>query len=89
MVLHAYEPGPALLRGARLHRGELKRPHARRADVAHFPARDQVVQSGEGLFDGRLVVEAVDLQEVDVVGFEAGEGTIHGVEDRFAGKAWA
>jgi len=38
------------------------------------------VKGFHGLFDRGFVVEAVDLEEVDVGGFQAGEGSVDRVE---------
>ena len=70
VVLHRDEPRPAVRvrRGEHLH--ELPREHARRADVARLARLDDVVERFEGFLDRRVVVEAMDLIEVDVVGAE-------------------
>ena len=81
MVLHADELGPSVLLRHGLHHTELVGPHGTRAKVADFTAFDEVVQRFHGLFDGCVRVEAVHLQEVDVVCFKASEGCVHGGED--------
>ena len=73
---------------AELHQRELMGPHAGGADVADFPAADQVVEGGHCFGDGDGGVEAVDLEEVDVGGLEAGEGGVDGREDCGAGETW-
>ena len=86
-TLHAHEFGPAVLLRCKLHPGELVRPHGRRADVAHFSGAHEVVQCAHCLFDGRVGVVAVDLEEVYVGCVEAREGGFDGVEDCGAGEA--
>lgn len=61
MVLHTDELGPTILLGDGLHHGELVGPHRAGTDVADLAALDEVVQGFHRLFDGRVVVEAVDL----------------------------
>ena len=56
-----------MLLGAELQGGELVGPHRGRADVAHFSAEDEVVQCAHGFGGGDGGVEAVDLEQVDVV----------------------
>ena len=85
MVLHADEFGPAVLLGAELHQRELVSPHAGGADVADFAALDEGVERGHCFGDGDGGVEAVDLEEVDVGGLEAGEGVVDVGEDGLAG----
>lgn len=45
------------------------------------------MQGLHGFFEGRVGVEAVDLQEVQVVELEAGEGGVDCFEDGGAGEA--
>jgi len=73
MVLHADKLGPPALLSYKLHTSELHRPHAARADVAHLAALDQIMQRLHCLLDRHGLVEAVDLQQVDVGRVEAGE----------------
>jgi hypothetical protein len=70
-----------------LEQGELPGPHAAGADVVHFAGTDEVVQGEHGFFEGGVRVEAVDLEEVEVVELEAGEGGVDGFEDGGAGEA--
>ena len=44
------------------------------------------MQRAEGLLDGRAVIPAVDLVEVDVVGAQAAQGGIELRHDRLAGQ---
>src|SRR5664280_511261 len=89
LVLHRDEAGPAAEVGRVLHRGELPRVHAGRADVAHLPGLDHVVESFHRLFDRRLGVEAVDLVEVDVVGAQPGQRGVDLLHHRAARQALA
>lgn len=52
-------------------------------DFAHS---DKVVQRFHCLFYGCLGVEAVDLEQVEIVCAEAGEGGVDGFEDGGAGE---
>lgn len=88
LVLHGNEFGPAVLVGTGLHHGELVGPHAAGADVADFAAFDEVVERFHGFFDGGMSVEAVDLEKVHVVSFEAFKGCVDGVEDGGAREAY-
>lgn len=71
-----------------LHHDELVRPHRARADVPHFPASDEVMESFHGLFNRGEGVEAMDLKQIDVLRTEAFQRGVDGVEDRLAGEAW-
>ena len=62
-------------------------PHGAGADVAHFARADEVVEGLHGFGGGGGGVEAVDLQEVDVVGSEAAEGGVYGCNYGAAGEA--
>ena len=89
VVLHGDEARPAVQVGEIERLGELPGVHGRRADVAHLAGLDHVVQRFERLFDGRFVVPAVNLVEVDVVGLEAAQALVELEEDRFAREAAA
>ena len=88
MILHADELCPAVALGAELHAHELGSPHATGADVADFPGLNQVVQGFHCFFDGHVLVEAVNLEEIDVGSLEAGERGVDSVKDGLARKAW-
>jgi hypothetical protein len=81
VVLHADKLRPPMLLSNELHARKLHRPHTARANVAHLPALDQIVQRLHCLFDRHRFVEAVDLQEVDVRRVKACERGVDGVED--------
>ena len=53
----------------------------------HFAGADKIVQCLHRFFKGRMRVEAVDLEKVEVVELEAGEGGVDGFEDGGAGEA--
>ena len=57
------------------------------ADVADFPAADQNVERAEHFLDGRERVVTVELEEVDVIGFQAAEAAFDGVEQMEARRA--
>ena len=86
MVLHADELGPPILLRDKLHPRKLRCPHGARANVPHLAAPDQVMQRLHRLLDRRRRVEAVDLQEIDVVHLQALERSVDGVEDGRARK---
>ena len=85
MALHGDELGPAVLLGHKLHLCELVRPHARGADVANLARLDEVVQRAHRLFDRSGVVEAVNPEEVDVVGAKALKSVVDGADQGAAG----
>ena len=72
VVLHTDELCPAVLLSGVLEQRELPGPHAAGADVVHFTGADEVVEREHCFFDGRVRVEAVDLQQVEVIELEAG-----------------
>lgn len=87
VVLHADEFRPVVFLGCVLQERELPGPHAGRADVGYFAGADEVVQGLHGFFEGRVRVEAVDLEKVQVGELEAGEGGVDCFEDCGAGEA--
>ena len=87
VVLHADELGPAVLLGSELQHGELVGEHGRSTDVVHLATLNEIVQCLHRLLNWSRLVEAVNLQQVDVVGVETLEGCIHGAEDGAAGKS--
>ena len=89
VVLHANELRPPVPLGAVLHLCELIGPHRTRPDVSHLAASDEIVQGLHCFLDRRFLVEAVYLQQVDIVGLEALERSVHGVEDRCSRKPCA
>lgn len=68
--------------GDGLHHGELVGPHGAGTDVADLTALNEVVQDFDPLFDGRVVVKAVDLWQVYVICPQPGERGVYGAEDR-------
>ena len=87
MILHADKLGPPALLGHKLHLRKLHRPHATCANVPHLAALDQVMQRLHCLFDRHRVVEAVDLQEIDVRRVETRKRGVDGGEDGGAAEA--
>ena len=67
-----------MLLGCELQGRELVGPHRGGADVAHFFRKHEVMQGAHGFGGGDGGVEAVDLEQVDVVCSEAFED---GVEE--------
>lgn len=66
--------------------GELPRPHRRRAQVAHLPRADDVVEGLHRLLDRHVVVEPVEVVDVDVVRPEPAQRGVELLEDRLAGQ---
>ena len=81
MVLHGHELRPSMLLCHVLHHGELIGPHRAGADIPNLPALHQIVQSFHSLFDGGVIVEAMNLKEINVVRLQAFQGCIDRVED--------
>ena len=69
--------------------GELPGMHRRGADVAGLAGLDDVVQRFERLLDRRVVVQAVDLVEIDVVHAEPAQAVVDLGHDRLARQAGA
>jgi len=70
VVLHGDEAAPSIEARNVQRLGELPRIHGRCADVADLARLDRIVESFERFFDGRFVVPAMRLIEIDVVGLE-------------------
>jgi len=85
MALHGDKLGPAVLLGAELHLRELIGPHARGANVANLAGGHEVMQRAHGLGDGRVRVETVDPEKVDVGCAEALEGGVDTGDERGTG----
>lgn len=54
-----------------LHQLELPRETTAHSNIPHRTRLHDVMQSLHGLFDGRLIIEAVALQDIDVVKLKA------------------
>ena len=81
VVLHADKLGPPVSLSGELHLGELVGPHGAGTNVADFARLDEVMQCFHCFLDRDGGVEAVDLEEVDVVRSESLQGCIDCVED--------
>lgn len=79
--LHAYELRPTILLGAKLQLRKLIRPHARSTDITDLAALHEVMESLHSLLDRHSVVEAVDLEQVEVRRVEALQRGLDLVED--------
>src|ERR1700674_3260813 len=84
VVLHGDEAGPTMPVGEIERLGELPGVHARGAEVAGLACPHHVMERFQRLLDRRRGVPAMDLVEVDVVGAEAAQRAVDGVEDVFA-----
>lgn len=69
-ILHGDELGVPVFFGDVVVFGELPSPHRTGADVADFPRTNEVVQGTHGLFERCVGIGAMDLEEVDVRGFQ-------------------
>ena len=81
MSLHAHKLRPPILLRTKLHHSKLIRPHATRANIMHFPHGHKIMQRLHRLLNGRVLVEAVDLEQIEVVCAEALEGAFDVLED--------
>ena len=79
--MHADELGPSIALRDTGHLRELPGLKVRRADVAHLPALNEVVQRLHSLLGWRHGVPEVDLEDVYVGRAEAGERRIDLVEE--------
>src|SRR5271156_1687112 len=57
------------------------------ADVTDFSAADEDVERAENFFDGSERVETVELEKIDVIGFEAAQAAFDGVDQMEARRA--
>ena len=87
VILHADEARQAVRVGGGEHLGELPGEHAGGADVERLARAHDVVQRAQRLFDRRVVIEAVDLVEIDVIGAEPAQAVVDGVQDVLARQA--
>src|SRR5580692_1443308 len=71
--------------GQRLH--EVPSGEIGAGDVADFATLDQRVQSFDGFFDRGLRVESVHVIDVDVIGVEASQAGLAGLNQMVAGGA--
>lgn len=71
-----------------LHQSELVGPHGGGPDIANLSREHQGVKRRHCLGDGYGAIEAVNLQQVDIGGVEAFEGSVDGGEDCLAGEAY-
>ncbi len=84
VVLHRDEPAPAMRGRDLLGLGELPCVHGRRADVPGLAGLDHIVQGFHGFFDGRVIVPAMDLVQVDIVSAEPGQARVDTGHDGLA-----
>jgi acyl-CoA thioesterase len=85
--LHGDEALAAGALGGVLHGKEAPRGHGRGAEVADLAGADEAVERVHGFGDGHIGVEAVDLQQVDVVRAEPPQAVVGGLEDGLAAEA--
>src|SRR5580692_10910772 len=71
-------PAVAVGGGQRLHQMPAGKIGA--ADVADFSTADQHVEGAEDFFDRSERVETVQLEQIDVIGFEAAQAAFHRVD---------
>ena len=87
VVLHAHEPRQPHFIGLVEHFRELPCVHGRRPEVQRLAHFHHVVERLDGLLDGGLGVEAVDLVEVHVIGPQPPQAVVDGVHDVLARQA--
>ena len=87
VVLHTDEFSLAVRLSAGLHYCKLVPPHRACADVPHLTHLYEVTQCLHGFFDQGIFVEAVALEQVHVVGVQAPEAGLDGLEDGLAREA--
>lgn len=81
MVLHANELGPSVLLCNKLHLCKLHCPHGARSNVPDLSALYQVMQRLHRFFYGCILVEAMDLQQIDVVSVQALKRFVNRIEN--------
>ena len=69
--------------------GDLPRRGVRDAEVAHLAGPNEVVERGHRLLDGGVHVPDVQPVQVDVVGLQAPQRVLAGVDQRLAARAAA
>ncbi|MNN57154.1 hypothetical protein D3C81_1721230 [compost metagenome] len=81
MILHADKLRPAVLflQGQRLRK--LGGVHRRGADIACFAGLHHVVERFQGFFDRRVVIPAVNLQDIDIVHAKASQAVVDRTQD--------
>lgn len=79
---------PALPLRNVLHHLELPARHAARTNVPHFAALDDVVQRLHDLLHGRIPIQPVDLEHINISP-QALDGSVDGVQDVFAAQTHA
>lgn len=80
-------PRSARVRRLTLHLVELPRIAARHANVARIPRLHDIMQRLHRLLDRRFIIEAVALEDVDIVELQALERRLDAVEDVLAAQA--
>ena len=85
--LHGDERRPAVGAGRAQHLHELPCVHRGSADVAGLAGADDIVQRLQRLLDRRIIVEAVDLIEIDIVDAEPGQAAVDAIHDVLARQA--
>ncbi len=81
MVLHGDETRPAVLFLQIQRLGELIGVHGRCAYVARLTGFHHVVQRFQRFFNRRVVIPAMDLQQIDILHAEAAQAVIYGTQD--------
>ena len=81
MVLHGYEPRPAVQICRVLGLRELPREHARRSDVARLAGSNNIVQSLHRFLNRRSVIPSMDLKQVDVLHSEPTKRIVYTIHD--------
>ena len=79
--LHRVEPGQPERLAAPDGADQLVGEEIRTPDVADLALMDEIVERAERLVDRGLCIEPMQLIEIDVVGLQATQGRVNGVED--------
>ncbi len=75
-----------MLLGDKLHLRELVGPHRTCSDISDFAGFHEIVEGFHRFLDGNILVEAVDLEKVEVGGVQSFERGFDVGEDGIAGK---
>src|SRR5450756_3014482 len=87
MILHRHKPGPSIFLSYILRLQKLPRVHGRSTYVSCLPSLYNVVQCFHRLFDGGIVIPAVDIIEVYIIGSQSLKALINFTHNCLSGKS--
>ena len=87
LILHADEWRPAVLPLGINRFGELPRIHRRGADIARFARLHHVAQRFQRLLQRRLIIPAVNLQQVDILHIQTAQAVVDRLHNIFTRQA--